>query len=429
MTGPSTGSSASGPAAGAADEQEQRRALAVARRNATALLVVVAVAFVLASTLPDSTATGYLVAALEAGLVGGLADWFAVVALFRHPLGLPIPHTAVIPRSKDGLGRNLATFVEGNFLSEDQVRERVADPANVDRLAGWLADPERADRVVARAAEVVGALLEVVDADEVAATVATAVRQRLGDVPVARLTGEALEQAILDGRHEGLVTAVVDGVVDGIVRNRGQLRDRLAEQSPVWVPPVLDDLVFERGEHVVRTFLVELARDPEHELRRALDQQLLDLTERLRREEAVQDRVDELVQEVLTDELLARWIERWWVDVRATVARAATEGPDGRALRRRGADALVDLGTRLHDDPVLRARAVELLGRAAGPAASIGRREVGGLIEATVERWDAEDTSQRLELWLGRDLQFVRINGTVVGAVVGVVLHAVQTLL
>lgn len=414
---------------GTSDPAAQAAALARARRNATALLVVVAIAYFGAQYLPDTVAVDYLRAALEAGLIGGLADWFAVVALFRHPLGIPIPHTAVIPKSKEGLGQNLATFVEGNFLSEQQVRDRVADPEHLDRVADWLADPANADRLVARGAVVLDAVLEAVDEEDVVARAAASVRSRLRDVPTARLAGEGFAAAIEDGRHSELVTAAIEGIVQTMVDNRSSLRARLGEQSPSWVPPLVDDIVFDQAELVVRRFLQQMAAEPEHDLRVALDDQLLAMTTRLREDPAVQDRVDDVVQEVLSDELLQQWIGRWWEDVRVLVHAARREDANGARLRRPATEGVLGMADRLQHDPAWRTRAQHLLEALAAPVATIGQREVGGMIEATVERWDAEDTSSRLELWLGRDLQFVRINGTVVGALVGVVLHAITRVL
>jgi uncharacterized membrane-anchored protein YjiN (DUF445 family) len=237
--------------------------------------------------------------------------------------------------------------------------------------------------------------------------------------------GEGFEGAVLDGRHDPLVTAALEGVVATMVSNRAVLRARLGEQSPGWVPPVVDDLVFDQAELVVRRFLQQMAADPEHDMRRALDTQLLTLTKRLRTEEATQQRIDELVQEVITDELLQDWIGRWWADVRRLVHLAAREGPAGARLRAPLVETVLGLAHGLAHDPVWRQRAQQLLEAVAAPVAAIGQREVGGMIQSTVDRWDAEDTSRRLELWLGRDLQFVRINGTVVGALVGIVLHAI----
>ncbi len=421
---------APGRAGARTDEAAQQRQLTRARVRATGLLAVVAVAFVASFALPDGTATGYVRAALEAGLVGGLADWFAVVALFRHPLGVPIPHTAVIPRSKDGLGQNLATFVELNFLDEDQVRERLADPAHVERLGTWLEQPSNADRVAARAVAVAATVMDAVDEDAAVERIVAGVRRRLDTLEVSRLAGESLETAIRERRHAALVSATIEGLRETVSRNRAPLRRRLGEQSPAWVPPLVDDLVFDRAEQVVGTFLRQLVENEDHELRAALDAQLLEITDRLQHDRDVAARVDRAVDEVLTDDLLRRWVAGWWHEVHEQLDTAARASADDATLRRLATRALVELGGRLRDpDSELHDRVVTILGDVAPQIAEAGRQEVGSMIEATIDRWDAEDTSRRLELWMGRDLQFVRINGTVVGALVGLGLHAVSALL
>lgn len=412
------------------DEAAQADNLRRARWRATGLLAAVAVAFLASFGLPDTTAVGYLRSALEAGLVGGLADWFAVVALFRHPLGIPIPHTAVIPRSKDGLGANLATFVESNFLDGDQVRDRLADPAHVERLGAWLEQPANADRVAAQAVAIASTVMGAVDEDAAIDRIVTGVRSRLASLEVSRLAGQSLEAAIREQRHAALVTATIEGLRDTVARNRTALRRRLGEQSPAWVPTVVDDLVFERAEHVVRTFLLQLARDEDHELRRSLDQQLLEITTRMQHDPDVAARVDRAADEVLTDELLRGWVTGWWREVHQQLDAAAHADAEAATLRRLATRALVQLGGRLRDpDAELHDRVVRVLDQVAPQVAEAGRQEIGSMIEATIDRWDAQDTSRRLELWMGRDLQFVRINGTVVGALVGLVLHALTTLL
>lgn len=413
-----------------ADEVEQARALQRARRRATGLLGAVALAFVASFALPETTLTGYVRAALEAGLVGGLADWFAVVALFRHPLGIPIPHTAVIPNSKDGLGANLATFVEHNFLAGDQVSQRVADPDHVERLGDWLAQPANADRVATHAVAVAAAVMDAVDDEAAVERIVANVRTRLATLEVSQLAGRSLEAAIRERRHAALVTSTIEGLRDAVARNRGPLRRRLGEQSPAWVPDLVDDLVFDRAEQVMRTFLVQLARNEDHELRAALDEQLLAITDRLQHDEDVAARVDRAVENVVTDDLLREWVGGWWREVHEQLRVAAHADAGDATLRRLATEALVELGGRLRDPATdLHDKVVRVLAEVAPRLAAAGQREVGSLIEATVERWDAQDTSRRLELWMGRDLQFVRINGTVVGALVGVVLHAGAALL
>lgn len=431
-TSPAPSSASSAPAgAASASEVEQSAALTRARWRATGLLVVVTAGF-LATFLLDGSAgwVGWVRAALEAGMVGGLADWFAVVALFRHPLGLPIPHTAVIPESKDGLGANLSTFVEDNFLAGGQVEERLADPAHVERLGRWLAAPDNADRVATHAVRVVATVVDAVDRDAATERIAAGVRRRLATLEVAPLAGQSLEAAIREHRHAALVTATVEGLRDTVARNRVSLRRRLGEQSPAWVPDLVDDLVFDRAEHVVRTFLAQLAADEDHELRATLDAQLLELTHRLQHDDDVQARIDQAVEQVVTDDLLRRWIGDWWDQVQERLDAAADPARADDGLRRLVTEALASLGARLQDpDAVLHDRVVAVLVATAPQLAEVGQRELGGLIEATVDRWDAEDTSRRLELWLGRDLQWVRINGTVVGALVGLALHGLARVL
>lgn len=401
----------------------QHRQLVAARRRATGLLAAVAVLLVASAALPDTTLVGYVRAMLEAGLVGGLADWFAVVALFRHPLGVPIPHTAVIPKSKDGLGANLAGFVEENFLDEGDLVDRLARPEVVTRFGTWLQEPDTATRLAGQVARLLRGITEAVDDDELVDRTAAAVRERVLALPLPELAGRTLEQAIRDQRHRTAVSAVIDGIRQAIQQNRQALRVRLGKQSPGWVPPIVDDLVFDRGEEVVVTFLRELAADEDHELRRALDEQLLALTVDLQDGGDLTARVDEAVEGVLTPELATTWVRSWLDQLQARLDRAVDDPAD--PLRERLAVLIVTAGERLVEDDDLRARVLGGLRDAAPTLARVGQREITSLVAATVDRWDADETSTRLELWLGRDLQFVRINGTLVGGGVGLVLHAI----
>ena len=412
------------------DDEVRAAALGRARRRATGLLVAVGVGFLLAQALlPDGGWAGFVVAALEAGLVGGLADWFAVVALFRHPLGVPIPHTAVIPRSKDGLGQNLGGFVRDNFLGGERVAERLADPERLGRLGAWLSRPANADRVAVELLRVAATVAAAVDRDALVPQVAAGARRRLRQLPVSRLAGASLESSVRRHAHVTLVTAVLEGTLSTIRDNRAVLRRRLGEQSPSWVPPMVDDLVFDRAHAVASTFLAQVAADPDHELRAALDAQLLQITEQMQHDEGVAARVGDAVQEAVDQQLVERWVDAAWTEVRNALDHAGDPTHADGSLRAMVREALVGLGGRLAPGADLHDRTLTLLAAVAPHVAHVGQREVAGLVEATVAGWDAEDTSRRLELWLGRDLQFVRVNGTVVGALVGVVLHAVTLVL
>jgi uncharacterized membrane-anchored protein YjiN (DUF445 family) len=434
MPSPSSAVPVPGPDA---DDGARAGALRAARLRATGLLVVVAALFLGSLALPDSTGAGYLTAALEAGLVGGLADWFAVVALFRHPLGLPIPHTAVVPRSKDGFGRNLGRFVGDNFLASERVAAELADPARVGRVGAWLAVPANARRVAAGGLGVVAALARTVDRDLVVAEATTVARRRLADLPAAELTGRAVDGALTRGTHVAVVTAVVEGVLAGVEANRATLRRELGRHSPAWVPAALDDLVFDRANDVVTAVLRDVVARPDHPLRRVVDEQLALLAGRLRSDDDLAGRVDDAVDTALSEALVARWVGAAWDSVVAALERSGSVPgtPPGTALvpaadgdddlLRVASDALRGFGAGLAPGAVHHDRVVAVLAAAAPGVAEVAGREVVGLVTRTVDAWDPDDTATRLELWLGPELQWVRVNGTLVGAGVGLVLHAV----
>ena len=396
--------------------------LRIVRRRATLLLVAVALVFVATFWMPETTATGYLRAFAEAGLIGGLADWFAVVALFRHPLGIPIPHTAIIPNSKEGLGRNLATFIVRNFLDPSLIAERLehADPAR--SLGRWLTDPDNARAVSGQVAAVAAGLAEGLASDEVRTDLERVLKPQLGRLPYAQIGSRILETTVQGGHHRPLIDAGIRGIVDAMVANRSVLRRRLGDESPWWVPEQLDDAVFDRAFSALVTFLLEVAADSEHPLRKTIEVQLAELSERLEGDEDLNAQVASRMGELLETPEVGEFIDAQWRAIARAVAEAA-ERPESE-LRESIAVALSGFGHRLETDDALAERVDGWIVSVAGPIAGAARREVGTLIEVTVDRWDTRDASRRLEIWMGRDLQFVRVNGTLVGGLAGVLIHA-----
>lgn len=396
-------------------------ALKRARRRATGLLVVVTAIFVATFFMGDASWVGFLRSTAEASMIGGLADWFAVTALFRHPLGIPIPHTAVIPRSKEGLGASLAEFVRHNFLAPDQIVERL-DAAHVPRRLGeWLRLDANADLVAGHVATTLGAIAEGLDAEAVEDELERLVVARLRSLPIAELVGRGMEAAIADGQHRGIMTASISGIAATMDDNRAALRRRLGDESPWWVPEAIDDVVFEKAYDTLHRFLEELAADPDHEIRHTIDRRLAELAHRLRTDPEMAQLVADRVDDLATHPELRTWARGTWSQLAQALVEASSR-PDSR-LRARIAAALTDLGERLATDPSLQERVEVWLRSLAPPLAQAGQRELGDLIALTVDRWDPEDTSYRLELWMGRDLQFVRINGTLVGGLAGLTIH------
>jgi uncharacterized membrane-anchored protein YjiN (DUF445 family) len=413
-----------------AADAERRRGLVRMKTGATALLVVAAVVYVIARRAEESGAgewAGYLRAAAEAGMVGGLADWFAVTALFRRPLGLPIPHTAIIPTRKDALGRNLSDFVGTNFLSEQVIRERLAQADVPRRVGGWLAGPGNAERVTAELARALRGAVDVLRDEDVRAVLEPVVLRRLAALPVGPTLGRLLAQVVADRAHHRLVDLVVTAVDDWLVANRDHVMDLVAAQAPVWSPEFVDRRVAGRIHAELTRITGEVRADPEHEVRQALDRLLARFAEDLRHDPATVERASG----VLTALLEQAEVRRAFGDVISAGRRMLLEmvdDPDGE-LRTRLARALADLGRKLDTDDALRARVDGWVADAAGYVVTHYRDELTRTITDTVERWDGVETARKVELAVGRDLQFIRINGTVVGALAGIVIHTAGQLL
>ena len=411
-------------------DTERRRGLVRMKVGATALLVLAAVVYVLARRAEESGAgewAGYLRAAAEAGMVGGLADWFAVTALFRRPLGLPIPHTAIIPTRKDALGRNLSDFVGTNFLSEPVVRERLRQADVPRRLGRWLAGPGNAERVTAELARALRGAVDVLRDEDVRAVLEPVVLRRLAALPVGPTLGRLLGQVVADEAHHRLVDLLVTALDDWLTANREQVVDVVARQAPVWSPEFLDRRVATRVYAELTRVTGEIRAEPDHEFRQALDRLLARFADDLRHDPATVQRASG----VFTALLEHAEVRRAFGDVISAGRRMLLEmvdDPDGE-LRTRLAAALADLGRKLDADEALRTRVDGWVADAAGYVVTHYRDELTRTIADTVERWDGVETARKVELAVGRDLQFIRINGTVVGALAGVVIHAAGGLL
>jgi uncharacterized membrane-anchored protein YjiN (DUF445 family) len=411
-----------------ANTAARRAQLARGRRRATGLLVAVTGLFVaLQLGGGDATWVGYAEAMVEAAMVGGLADWFAVVALFRHPLGLPIPHTAVIPTRKDQFGETLGDFVQTSFLTPDIIAERVRAARVVPRLAAWLAEPDNAERLARHLAEATVTAADLLRDDEVHRALEEVARRRIETTPLAPLAGKALAVMTEDRRHHELLDVMLRALDRFLTDNQDSLRQRFGDESPWWLPEAAEDRIFERLLDGARHVLGDVARNPNHELRQDFDVKVRRLVMDLQRSPAMRARGEDLKHELLAQPELRAWVAGVWTDVKAGL-RAQAADP-GSELRRRLAETLVALGRRLVDDPALAARVEEGAETGVRYVAEQFSDEIAAMVSGTVARWDGRETADRLELLLGPDLQFIRINGTVVGGLAGLVIHAASHVL
>jgi len=406
----------------------RRRDLRRMKAVAGGLLALAALTYVVAEAVARRQGSdvdvwvSYLRAAAVAGMVGGLADWFAVTALFRRPLGLPIPHTAIVPTRKDAIGRSLGEFVATYFLSADAVRGRVVSARPSARVGGWLVLPGNAERVCAEAAGALRAGLSVLDDDDVQAVLEQTVARRLAQVPTGPTLGRLLEQVVADGAHRRLVDLSLANAVRWLVEHKETVVAAVAAQAPAWSPRFVDEAVAERVHAEVLRVAVEVRDDPHHALRGSLDRFLVSYADDLQHDEATRRRADEARAALLAHPQVRQAMADAAASVRRVVLEAVDD-PDGE-LRRRAADAVRGFGARLLAEPELAAKVDGWLADLAAHVATGYGGELTTLIAETVDRWDGAQTARRIELHVGRDLQFIRINGTVVGALAGLVIEA-----
>ncbi|HSK28121.1 MAG TPA: DUF445 domain-containing protein [Jiangellales bacterium] len=416
------------PAApGLPGDEERRRGLRRMKSVSGGLLVLAAVVYVVARRAEDAGApgwVGFVRAAAEAGMIGGLADWFAVTALFRRPLGLPIPHTALIPARKDALGASLGDFVGGNFLAEDVVRARVRQAGVAGRVGAWVAVEPHAERVVAEAAVTVRGALEVLRDEDVQELLERTLLRPLAEAPVGPPLGQLLGRVVEDGSHHGLVDLSVDELRRWLVVNRSVVVNVVAAQAPAWSPRLLDDVVAGRVHAELLRFVEEVGRDPDHSFRRAVDRFLGQVALDLQHDVDTMRRADELKDRLLERDDVREATRRVWASVRRVLVDAV--GDPGSDLRRRAVLGLQTLGRRVVEDDELRRKVDGWLEQAVVHVATNYRDELTAVISDTVRRWDVDETTRKIELQVGRDLQFIRVNGTLVGALVGVVIHGVS---
>jgi uncharacterized membrane-anchored protein YjiN (DUF445 family) len=400
------------------------RRLAAARRRATALLAVVTVVFIAVTVAgAHGTALGYVQSGAEAAMVGGVADWFAVTALFRHPLGLPIPHTALLVERKDQFAATLGQFVQENFLNADVLTDRIHSAHVARRLASWLADPANAARFAGHAANLVVTAAGALRDEDVQRVLTAELTRAVNDMEVAPLAGRAVRAMVEGGHHTELFNSIVTAADRYLDVHADELRARFATESPRWMPDPVYRRVFDSLFTRLRHRLATMAADPDDEARHQFEAWLVGLPGRLESSPELLERGERIKNDVLGSAVLRDWSSTLWERVKKTLHVQAAD-PDSE-LHRRLAAALAAAGRRLGSDERLQESLERVVESGVRSLADQFHDELAGLVTGTIERWDATQTSNQLELLLGRDLQFIRLNGTVVGCGVGLALHAI----
>jgi uncharacterized membrane-anchored protein YjiN (DUF445 family) len=405
-------------------DQERRRGLRVMKGVALGALLVMAVLFVIAFTLQERyPPLAYVRAFAEGGMVGALADWFAVTALFRHPLGIPIPHTAIIPSRKDEIGRTLGEFVETEFLRADVVRTKLENTGVAARLGEWLSDPEHAERVGTEGSLMAASILRALSDDDMNDVIEDLARKHLIEPESGPPLGGWLGRIVESGAHHGAVDLALDSIGSWLAANHDSFTGLLSRRLPGWMPSVAARLIDDTAYNEAVKFVAAAQADPEHPARTAIDGYLNRLADDLQHDSATMARLDDAKATLFDSPRVRELAAEAWNTAKAGLLDALSDPQSG--LRRRAAAVLGDIGARLRADAELQRRVDVRVSDAAVFLVDRYGHDIASIITDTVERWDAEETTEKIELMVGRDLQYIRLNGTVVGALAGLLIFTI----
>lgn len=398
------------------------------KRVATGLLIVMAVVFAVAFALQGRYPwLEYVRAAAEGGMVGALADWFAVTALFRHPMGLKIPHTAIIERKKDQIGESLGEFVQENFLSREVVDTKLQQLDVAGSTGRWLAKEESAERVAQEATTVIAAVLEVLDDRDVLALIETLAKKHMLAPEWSSTLGRIVQRVIEDGHHKPAVDLLAERAEKWVAANRQMIVSTVAQHSPSWVPSLVDTLLGEKIHRELSKFVAGVRANPVHPMRLSIDEWLKTFATDMQNDPVMVEKVESLKHSLLGDPQLRELAATSWSSIKAALLDAM--GNPQSELRRSMVAGISDFGRRLSEDTQLATKVNNWVSNAAGYVIENYRGQITSLITDTVARWDGKETSDKIELQVGRDLQFIRINGTVVGSLAGLIIFTVANAL
>ncbi|MBY6367170.1 DUF445 domain-containing protein [Rhodococcoides corynebacterioides] len=412
------------------DEDVKRRDLRKMKGVATGFLVFATIVYLWCRWQESRGAgdwVGYVRAASEAGMVGALADWFAVTALFRHPLALPIPHTAIIKRKKDQLGASLGSFVGTNFLAVDVVSQKVQAARVPLRLGTWLAERRNADRVAEETATVLRGVLDVLDDEDIQQVIDNTIVKRLGDPQWGPPIGRVLTSLLEENRQKPLIDLLAERAHEWAQNSLPTIDRIVSRDSPSWSPKFVDVLLGERIHRELVDFTWKVRSNPQHELRLAADKFLVDFANDLQHDPETIAKAEAVKSEIMgRDEVTGLAAASWKVAKRLIVD--SVDDPSS-TLRATIAQNVQKFGLRLRDDTAVREKVDGWLLAGVRYIVENYTDEITTVITDTVARWDADEASRKIELQVGRDLQFIRINGTVVGSLAGLAIYTVSDLL
>jgi len=408
------------------DSELKAKRLRNMKRMATGLLLLMAIVFVVSHYYREALPwLNYVRAFAEAAMVGAMADWFAVTALFKHPMGIPIPHTAIIPKRKDEIGQTLAKFVSENFLTQEVLEPKLARMQISQRLGSWLSKAVNAKRVTQDTKGFMQWLFSATDNQDLKQFSQEHLQLGLREVQITPLIAKVLELLTINNRHQSFVDLLLRAIWKQLQVNKHKLRDKIDQESPWWLPSFVDEEIYNKISLQLEQAVLQIGSDENHEARKNFNKALLEFIQKLRTDESMIAKGEKIKNELLEHPSVQAYLSEIWASISNYFLQEVNN--EDSSLRERLQNTVQSFGQAMIENSELKEQVDSWISNAGMYLVSQYSDDMSQVISDTIKSWDAELTSERIELQVGRDLQFIRINGTLVGGIVGLTIYVVAT--
>lgn len=408
------------------NDEQKRKQLRKYKAFATGLFVLMAIIFIITTILQKSDNShwiGYVRAFSEAAMVGALADWFAVTALFHHPLGLKIPHTNLIQNKKEQIGDNLGSFVVGNFLSPQNIRPYILKLKISHFVGEWLSKQRNQELLIKESSLIVLDILHKLDDKTVVNFIASKAKEMSGDLKINHIVGNGLKYILEKNDHQRLITSLAKQIKDYVLNNQEMVRERVKKESFALIPKFVDDAIADKITSGLSKYFDELENDPGHSLRAEITNKLLIFSDDLKENEKWQNEFQNIKDSFLKEEKIQQYSRDIWNSIKKSVIKELEE--EQSALKNYLRKNIAELSQNLQNDEKLQHKIDHWVRVTAYKYILKNTHQFGDLISSTVGNWEGKELSNKLELEVGKDLQFIRVNGTLVGGLVGLVIYTI----
>lgn len=407
--------------------KEKREILKKHQFIATGLLILMAAIFLISFFVPDTQVVGYVRSFSEAAMVGALADWFAVTALFRHPLGLPIPHTNLIESNKNNIGKNFGHFISENFLNAANIKPRLANFQMANKLGNWLQKPANRQMIIQEVSQMAQQALAQLKDEDMQSILEQQFNHLLSVIDAGKIAGDTLEGILQKNIHQEWITILASNAAAYMAANEQMVKEKVKEESHFLIPGFIDNLIASKISKGIQNFLAEIARDNKHPQRQQITGRLQRLALEMKTSELWEERFSYLKTNLLPAEKLQQYSGQLWQYIKnylfdnISKENGTIHNYLHQTITRLANEYLSPSEKSRQLDLFLQVQLLKIMLR--------HREEVSRLISTTIANWESQSLSQKLELEVGKDLQFIRLNGTIVGGIVGLIIHAISLLL